>query len=223
MTGTPEKTLGHRFANPRLLETALTHASLAAARASNERLEFLGDRVLGLLLAELLFARFPAEPEGSLAKRHAVLAGKPALAQIAKDTGLDTHIKLSPAEEKSGGGAKEAILADALEAVIAAIYLDGGLDAARGFVEKKWAAMLTAQNLPPEDPKSALQEWAQARKLPLPVYTAGEKSGTDHNPVFEVEVTVSGIGMGVGVGPSKRAAEKAAAEKLLEKILREKV
>ncbi len=223
---------GYDFSNAALLETALTHASAQKktarkpppagadgnARDNNERLEFLGDRVLGLAVADLLIAAFPDEPEGSLAKRHTSLVQQQALVRVAREIDLATHLKLSAGEMKSGGQKKDKILADAVEALIGAIYLDGGFGAARNFVMKFWGAALQGQAQPPEDAKSQLQEWAQARALPLPEYKTVGKSGTAHAPQFEIEVSVKGHGKAAAVATSKRAAEKQAALKMLRRV-----
>jgi ribonuclease-3 len=218
MTDTLASKIGYVFSDPVLRETALTHSSTQNDRSNNERLEFLGDRVFGLAVADLLMAAFPAEPEGSLAKRHTGLVQQEALVTVAQEIGLAEHLKLSAGEMKSGGQKKEKILADAVEALIGAIYLDGGFDAAKVFVEKFWGEMLQGQTLPPEDAKSLLQEWAQGRGLPLPEYRLLGKSGTDHAPVFEIEVFVESAGSASATAASKRAAEKEAALKMLQKI-----
>ena len=218
MADTFGRKIGYVFSDPVLRDTAFTHSSTPHACSNNERLEFLGDRVLGLAVADLLFAAYPAEPEGNLAKRHTGLVQQEALVNVAKEIGLAEHLKLSAGEIKSGGHKKEKILADAVEALIGAIYLDGGLKAAKDFVAQFWDGMLKSQALPPEDAKSLLQEWAQGRGLPLPEYKLLGKSGTDHAPLFEVEVSVEGKGRTSATAASKRAAEKEAALKLLEKI-----
>jgi len=218
MAAALDRKMGYTFSDPALLETALTHSSTQNDRNNNERLEFLGDRVLGLAVAGLLFAAFPAEEEGGLAKRHTGLVQQEALVKVAQALDLAGHLKLSASEMKSGGQKKEKILADAVEALIGAIYLDGGFGAAEDFVTKFWGTMLHAQALPPEDAKSRLQEWAQAQSLPLPEYRLVGRSGSDHAPLFEIEVFVEGIGKAVAVAASKRAAEKAAALKMLEKM-----
>ena len=210
--------IGYVFSDIALCETALTHSSTQNDSSDNERLEFLGDRVLGLAAADLLFAAFPDEDEGSLAKRHTGLVQQEALVHVAQEINLAEHLKLSAGEMKSGGHKKEKILADAVEALIGAIYLDGGFEAAQDFVRKFWGAMLHGQALPPEDAKSQLQEWAQGRGLPLPEYKLLGKSGTDHAPLFEIEVFVEGIDKTKAVAASKRAAEKEAALKMLIKI-----
>jgi len=164
--------LGHRFEHVELLQEALTHPSARARRGGPkrgyERLEFLGDRVLGLIIAELLWRRFPDEAEGALTRRHTSLVRRETLTGIAKEIGLGTHILLSAGEEAAGARANPSVLADVCEAVIAAIYLDGGLAAASSFVERAWEQRLTKLGAPPRDPKTALQEWAQARGRALP-------------------------------------------------------
>lgn len=218
MTGQLSGKIGYVFSDPALCETALTHSSTQNDQTDNERLEFLGDRVLGLAVADLLFAAYPHEPEGSLAKRHTGLVQQEALVGVAREIDLAAYIRLSAGEMKSGGHKKEKIIADAMEALIGAIYLDGGFPAAMAFIKRFWATMLQNQTLPPEDAKSLLQEWAQGRGLPLPEYKLLGKSGSDHAPSFEIEVSVESIGKTSATASSKRAAEKEAAAKMLDKI-----
>ena len=213
-----EKKIGYTFSDPFLLEKALTHSSTENKEYDNERLEFLGDRVLGLSVADQLFAFFPEEEEGSLAKRHAGFVQQSDLVLVAQMLGLADHLKLSVGEIKSGGQMKEKILSDAMEALIGAIYLDGGFGVAHDFVKKFWGERLRLQISPPEDAKSRLQEWAQAKSIPLPKYTLINKSGTSHLPIFEMEVFVTEGGKAVATAKSKRAAEKSAALKMLQKI-----
>lgn len=213
-----EERAGHAFSAPALLDMALTHASVVGAKHNNERLEFLGDRVLGLVTSELLYRSFPDEKEGPLAKRLTALVRRDALAQVAEKLSLGAYMRLSAGETKAGGVQKETILADAVEALIGAIYLDGGLEAARKFIHAHWETMLAAGGAPPEDAKTKLQEWAQAQGLPLPHYRVLSRTGADHSPVFEVEVKVEGNGSARASAASKRAAEKAAAQKLIETI-----
>lgn len=213
--------LGHRFARPDLLARALTHPSAAPrgrAEASYERLEFLGDRVLGLVVADLLLARFPRESEGELALRQAELVRRGTLAEVGRELGLDAHLILDKGGEAAGERANPALLADACEAVIGALYLDAGLDAARRLVEAHWSARIEAALQPPQDAKTGLQEWAQARGLPLPEYREVTRAGPPHEPVFTVEVTVEGRSPARGEGSSKRRAEQAAAERLLAEL-----
>ncbi|MBI1215125.1 MAG: ribonuclease III [Alphaproteobacteria bacterium] len=213
-----EKALGHRFSDRGLLETALTHASLRKKKYNNERLEFLGDRVLGLVVAEMLYSLFPDEKEGALAKRLTALVQRNALVVVAKDLSLADYMKLSAGEQKAGGLRKDTILADAVEALIGAVHLDAGFKAAEKFVRARWEKLLERQDAPPEDPKTLLQEWAQQRGLPLPVYKVVSKSGSDHSPEFEVELSVEGMGRTQAKAANKRGAEKEAAKKMLKKI-----
>ncbi len=219
--------LGHKFARPKLLELALTHTSAGPARReageaeSYERLEFLGDRVLGLVLADLLFHRFPGEAEGALARRFAKLARRESLVAVAGALDLGAYVRMSSGEAGAGSRLSPTILADCCEAVIGALYLDGGLDAARPFVEKAWDAMVAADAAPPHDAKTALQEWAQGRGLALPRYREVARSGPSHAPEFTVELLVAGAPPERAKGPSKRAAERAAAEAMLARIAEE--
>jgi ribonuclease-3 len=216
-----EDVLGHRFADPELLRRALIHSSSPQAGRgaySNERLEFLGDRVLSLVVADMLFHRFPDEEEGALARRHAFLVRRDALAQVAMALGLGCHIAMARGEEESGGRDNPTLLGDCCEAVIAALYLDGGIAAARRLIERHWEPLMHADPTPPKDAKTALQEWAQGRGLPLPAYREVGRTGPQHAPLFTVEVNVAEAGRAVASGPSKRAAETAAAARLLETL-----
>ncbi|MEE8189293.1 MAG: ribonuclease III [Kiloniellales bacterium] len=214
--------LNHRFSEPRLLVEALTHPSAAnqggAGEESYERLEFLGDRVLGLVVADLLLVRFPDEEEGALSKRLAELVRRETLAEVARSLGLERHLRLAKGEERSGERDNPALLADACEAVIGALYIDGGLEPARAFVEAHWIPYLEAASEPPSEPKTALQEWAQGRGLPLPKYREVARSGPDHEPLFTIEVRVEGQPPARGEGRSKRLAEQGAAERLLDSL-----
>jgi len=210
--------LGHDFTNPDHLQQALTHASLAdrlGRDAANERLEFLGDRVLGLVVADMLLTAFPGENEGQIARRHSALVRRDALARVARHIGLGAYLNLSTGEEEGGGRENPAIIADCCEAVIAALYLDGGLSVARAFIEREWTGMLGEEPTPPKDAKTALQEWAQAHGLPLPVYTEVSREGPAHAPLFQVEVSVEGHPPAKAEGTTKRAAEQDAAATLL--------
>ncbi|MFV3073269.1 ribonuclease III [Niveispirillum fermenti] len=214
--------LGHRFADQARLVEALTHPSVGgvnrrAVGKGYERLEFLGDRVLGLIVAEWLLERFPKEQEGALARRLTALVRAEALVVVAGRIGLGRFLRLAPGEQ--AGDVKPAILADACEAVIGALYLDGGLPAAAGFIRRHWdAALEGARAAPPQDPKTGLQEWALARGQKLPLYKDIGRSGPDHAPVFQISVEVEGHEPAIASGPSKRVAEKAAAEALLTRI-----
>jgi ribonuclease-3 len=214
-----ETALGHRFTDRGLLKLALTHASAGANRLDdNQRLEFLGDRVLSLIVADLLYKRFPREEEGAMARRHAALVRQEALTDVARRIGLERHLRIGGAEgqkrTREGAGA----LADACEAVIAALYLDGGLDAARCFVTQAWDAMIAADHKPPRDAKTALQEWAQARGESLPRYAIVGREGPDHEPLFTITVTLQDGRQATATGANKRAAETAAAATLLGQI-----
>ncbi|MDJ0971268.1 MAG: ribonuclease III [Kiloniellales bacterium] len=216
------KTLGHDFADPRLLSRALTHGSAPRRQRGiaddYQRLEFVGDRVLGLIIAERLYRDFPREREGALAKRFAMLVRREALAEVAGKIGLGSYITISKSEEDVGGRENPAILADCCEALIGALFLDGGLVPARRFVEAQWQALIEADRRPPEDAKTALQEWAQARALGLPVYQEVERRGPDHDPFFTVEVSIEDRPAAQGSGRSKRLAEQEAAARLLEAL-----
>jgi ribonuclease-3 len=224
--------LGYAFKDQDLLKLALTHPSAVTPgrtrrkkttgkpvlTADNQRLEFLGDRVLGIAIAEMLFRAFPAEDEGALARRLAALVKQDSLDGVAKEIDLGRYLTISKGEEDGGGRANPAILADACEALIGAIYLDGGLDPARGFVERHWHPRMRAEAKPPQDAKTALQEWAQAAGHALPLYTVVKSEGPPHDPVFEVAVHVAGQEPVSARGRSKRAAEQAAARQLLDRV-----
>ena len=201
------------------MKRALTHASANAVN-SNERLEFLGDRVLGLVAAEKLFAVYPEDPEGALALKFNALARRETCARAALAAGLADHLILANAEAGSGGRKKGAILAGVCEAIIAALYLDGGLEAARRFIECYWAESLTNLIADMRDPKTSLQEWAQSRKgnSAAPAYRLIRREGPDHAPRFFVEASVTGESPETGEGNSKREAEQNAAMKLLSRL-----
>ncbi|HBH27173.1 MAG TPA: ribonuclease III [Rhodospirillaceae bacterium] len=209
-----EKRIGHRFADTTLRDAALTHASVGGP-VTYERLEFLGDRVLGLIVSQWLYAVFPREAEGCLAKRLAALVEGTHLAALAQDLDLGPHIRLSEAERAAGGAENPHILADVLEALIGALYLDAGLEAAERFVRGAMGEAITKTMEPPQHPKTALQEWAQARGLPLPAYAVVGRHGPDHAPHFIVRVAVEGLGEAEGEGANRQAAERAAAQSLL--------
>jgi len=210
-----EEKLGHRFADPALLKRALTHAS-AASTLSNERLEFLGDRVLGLVVAETLHARYPDESEGPLTVRLHALVRAEACAKVAEAVELPAYVHLAGPGFDSHR-ARAAILSDVCEAVIAALYLDGGMAASRAFIKRHWAEMLDDPGLGAEmrDAKTRLQEWAQGRGLPPPAYRETARSGPAHAPHFVIEASVEGMAPETGEGGSKREAEQDAAAKLL--------
>lgn len=209
--------LGHAFRSDTLLDRALTHSG--AGGADFERLEFLGDRVLALVIARLLYETFPTDDEGALGRRHAALVRREALAEVAEAIGL-SDVLTGPAGETSRA-ARATVLADALEAVIAAIYLDGGLAVAEGCIRRLWGPRIAAVAQPTPDSKTALQEWAQGRGLPLPSYAVERREGPDHAPIFRATVTVEGLRPAEGEGPSKRLAERAAAAALLQRLAQE--
>jgi ribonuclease-3 len=216
-----EAKLKYTFVRQGLLELALTHSSILGGRTqsrpeSNERLEFLGDRVLGLTIAELVYKTFSDEPEGHLARRYTDLVRRESLAEVGESLGVFDHVTLSPSERAAAKDkARESIIANACEAIIAAIYLDGGYEAASVFVLRHWTPLMHVDMGPPIDAKTALQELGQAKALPLPTYVEMSRKGPAHAPVFTVEVSLVGHGA-AGHGKSKRAAEQEAAKHLLE-------
>ncbi len=211
--------LGHRFRDPDLLIRALTHASISSPqRPDNQRLEFLGDRVLGLVIAEALLAADKGAREGQLAPRYNALVRKETCAAIARDIGLGDVLKLGRSEMKSGGRRKDALLGDAMEAVIAAVYADGGFEAARDMVLRLWQARIDKVDSDARDAKTSLQEWAQARGLPPPDYVETDRTGPDHAPVFTIEARLQSGETASATAPSKRAAEQAAAKALMAAV-----
>jgi ribonuclease-3 len=216
-----EARLGHRFADRALLSEALTHSSATGrgrARRSNERLEFLGDRVLGLVIADLLIARYPDEGEGDLSRRHAALVRREALAEVAGGLGAGQWLVLGRSEEDAGGRANPALLANVVEALIGALYRDSGLMVAERFIRQHWLVLVESMAAPPRDAKTALQEWAQSRGLGLPIYQVAAVAGPAHAPRFDVSVSLADFAPGRAVAGSKRAAEQAAAEQLLARL-----
>ena len=221
--------IGHAFGRPALLSEALTHPSAVAPHGSvargksrrravqrhYERLEFLGDRVLGLVIADMLWHRFENEPEGPMTRRMADLVRRETVARVALDIGLDHHLVLSPSEAAAGAARNPSILSDVCEAVIAAIYLDGGLPAATAFIRRWWEPLIDETAAPPRDPKTRLQEWAQARGLGLPAYRLVATEGPDHAPRFTVAARVAQSDEASATASSKRAAEAEAAAALL--------
>lgn len=214
-----QKTLGYNFTDADLLRRALTHSSARAKGAvdDNQRLEFLGDRVLGLVMAELVCELYPEASEGELARVFNRLVRRDACAEVAVRWGLGDHLILSGGEADSGGRAKANILADACEAVLGALYLDGGLQVARDLVRGSWSETAAATGKGHRDPKTALQEWAQSHQLGLPVYAEIERAGPDHAPSFTAEVRIPGLSPASGSGTSKRLAEQAAARTMIER------
>jgi ribonuclease-3 len=223
-----EGLLGHRFARPALLDEALTHRSAIYGRTgrkrgerrgvgSNERLEFVGDRVLGLLVAEWLIERFPNEQEGELGLRLAHLVSRVTIGAIAERAGLSAALAVAPGEARAGVTSQTTVLADAVEALLGALYLDAGLEPARRFVRAAWAEDLERHHLPPKDPKMQLQEWLMGRGHPLPEYRVVSCEGPPHAPQFRINAEALGLA-GEGEGTSKRLAERAAAAALLAKL-----
>ncbi len=213
-----EERLGHRFADIKLLERALTHITALPGdqrRDSYQRLEFLGDRVLGLAVSDMLVTAFPKADEGELSRRLAGLVRAETCAEIAIDLDVGPAIRMGAGEAQSGGRRKKAILADICEAIIGAVFIDAGFEAAREVVARFWRDRMEASGKPPRDAKTALQEWAQGRGLAIPVYQETSRTGPDHNPMFRVSVTVDGLAEAEGQGRSKRIAEQFAAEAML--------
>lgn len=212
-----QERLGYRFKEIALLEQALTHKSFVTGRkhASNQRLEFLGDRVLGLAVAEMLYNFFPGNLEGELSQRHTALVRNETCVEVALSLDLGAHVRLGAGERNSGGANNHSILGDACEAVIGAIFLDGGYEPAKAMIERSWQALMRASAQAPRDAKAVLQEWALGQGLPVPHYREVERTGPDHKPIFRVSVELPGIVAEEGVGPSKREAERAAASTML--------
>ena len=215
-----QELIGYRFRGGALLDRALTHSSAFDGKeppgeGTYERLEFLGDRVLSLVIAELLFAAFPKASEGELHRRHASLVRKEICAEVATAIGLGAAIRLGGGEAQSGGRSKAAILGDVCEALIGALYLDGGLAPARAFIESHWRDRMFQGRAPLRDAKTTLQEWAQGRGLSAPIYAIAERSGPHHAPRFVVTVSTEATAPAQGEGRSKREAEQNAAAALL--------
>lgn len=212
-----QKRIGYTFRDSELLVCALTHPSLAK-QESNQRLEFLGDAVIGMIVAHILYDLFPHEQEGELARRQASLVRGETLAMVAREIGLGNALKVATSEIQAGGLDNSSNLEDALEALIGAIYLDGGLKAVENFVIPRWQELAKNAVVAPKDAKTALQELAQGRGLPLPSYKLLETVGSAHSPFFTIEVTVQGCEPVIAKASSKRAAQQAAAEILLERL-----
>ena len=211
--------IGHRFRQPALLVRAVTHSSISSpTRPDNQRLEFLGDRVLGLVMSEALLSADDKATEGQLAPRFNALVRKETCAEVAREVGLGDVLKLGRSEMLSGGRRKEALLGDALEAVIAAAYLDSGFEAAKALVLRLWGGRIGAVETDARDPKTSLQEWAQARGMKPPTYAELGRTGPDHAPQFTVEVTLDTGAAERATANTKRAAEQAAARALLSRM-----
>jgi ribonuclease-3 len=214
--------IGHVFADASLLERALTHVSALPAQAqrradSYQRLEFLGDRVLGLTVSDMLYEAFPEAEEGELSRRLADLVRKETCADVARGWGVGAVLRLGEGEAQTGGANKAAILGDICESLLGAVFLDAGYGAAEALVRRFFSEKMRNPVRPLRDPKTALQEWAQARGLPTPVYRQVGRSGPDHAPVFSIEVSVNGFESALAEGSSKRFAEQASAQNFLER------
>ena len=216
-----EQAISYTFKDKALLEQALTHSS-AGGMKNYERLEFLGDRVLGLVVTELLFEKFPDEKEGDLAKRLASLVQGTTLAKLSAQIDLGNYIQFSASEKEAGGAQNEHILADVYEALIGAMYLDGGYMPCKDLIETQWANVLYIMKKPPQHPKTGLQEWLQGQGLPLPAYEIIGQSGPDHAPVFEVELSVKGMDAIRASGRSRAEAETQAARLFMKNVTGQK-
>ena len=218
-----EAAIGYRFKNITLLQNALTHSSYANERwhnslLSNERLEFLGDSILGMVVAEYLYKRFPDRPEGELTKMRADMVCETSLAAIAEKIGLGQHLLLGHGEDRLGGRSRASILADAVESVIAACFLDGGMAAAEGFIRQFVLTNVPVKRMQNADYKTALQELVQQKKNQTLTYVLTGESGPDHDKVFSVEVLLNDNSVGSGTGSSKKRAEQAAAQSALDAL-----
>src|SRR5687767_805161 len=220
-TGALEDRIGYRFQDADLLDCALTHISALTGPhnrvGSYQRLEFLGDHVLGLVISDMLFRNFPKANEGELSRRLADLVRKETCAEMARELDLGAIIRLGSSEAGSGGRSRDAILADVCESLIGAVFLDGGYPAAAAFVERLWGERMRTPVRPLRDPKTTLQEWAQGRGLPTPTYREVGRSGPHHSPEFRIAVELPQLAPAEGSGRSKRAAEQAAAQALLQR------
>ncbi|MGE5146336.1 MAG: ribonuclease III [Candidatus Eiseniibacteriota bacterium] len=216
-----EDRIGYHFADKTLLERAVTHISAASGGArvnSYQRLEFLGDHVLGLVISDMLFRAFPRANEGELSRRLADLVRKETCAEVARAIDIGPALSLGSSESHAGGRLRTTILADACEALVGAVYIDGGYAAAESFVERFWKERMLKPLRPLRDPKTMLQEWAQARGLPTPAYRELARTGPHHNPKFRVAVELPDRPPAEGLGTSKRAAEQAAAAEMLSAV-----
>lgn len=216
LAGWVEKTTGHRPKDATLFERALTHSSRGDAHY--ERLEFLGDRVLGLVVATWLYQAFSDEPEGKLSRRFNVLVSGATCADVAREIGLSTYMRLGKQARDDGAAESDNVLGDMVESLIGALYLEGGLKAAEAFVRRLWTERMDGQGKAPKHPKSALQEWAAANNRKPPAYELVDRSGAHHSPTFIVQVSINGVGEARAEGASKQEAETEAAKALLEKV-----
>ena len=220
-----EEVIGYHFKNRSLLEESLTHPSVSRGSDRSgvpfnyERLEFLGDAALGLVMAEILLERYPHEKEGALAKRLAALVRGEALARVARNISMGQYIRMTIGEEAMGGRKNDNNIENALEAVMGAMYLDGGLAPVRQCIDTHWASLIDEmKDEPPKDAKTSLQEWAQAKGFPIPVYTVIHTAGPSHAPIFTVEANVAGYDPTYATGNSKKVAEREAARLMLEQV-----
>jgi ribonuclease-3 len=211
-----ERSLGRRPRDLALFERALTHASFGEAQY--ERLEFLGDRVLGLAIAAWLYELFPDEPEGQLSKRLNALVARETCAEVGRELAVGERLRLGKQAREDGASDSDNVIGDVVEALIGALYLDAGLEAAADFVRRSWGERVSTRDKAPQHPKSALQEWAAAQERKPPSYRLAERSGPQHAPTFVVEVEIRGVGSASAEGASKQEAETAAAAKLLEQL-----
>ncbi len=215
MVANLEASIAYSFVNKSLAQMALTHSSVAnKSQPSNERMEFLGDRILGLVIAEMLYQQFPDEAEGALGYRFPALVRAEALARVAGKLGVNKFLNIDDGEFANNSKRKISVLSNTCEAIIAALYLDGGMGAAENFIKSHWQPLLEEDVTPPKDAKTMLQEWVQGQGSAVPDYNVISRSGPDHAPEFTVEVSVGNERPAQGKGPSKRAAETAAANAL---------
>ena len=217
MTADLQALIGYQFRDAGLLELALAHPSLASG-TSNQRLEFLGDSVLGAVVAHVLYEQFPTEKEGELARRLAALVRGETLAAVARDMRLGEYLSIGLSEKQVQGQHNSSNLEDALEALIGAIFLDGGMEAAEAFIRPRWLALSKLLTAPPKDAKTTLQEWAQARGLPVPTYELISTTGPAHAPQFTIRVKVKGQVGETATAASKRQCEQAAAAAMLKRL-----
>ncbi len=209
--------IGYQFKDVKLVEEAFTHNSVSKKSKNYQRLEFLGDRVLSLVISDMLYKRFPDEPEGDLAKRHTALVREETLAEVAREIDISRYLIVSDSEKTNINN--PSMLADVCEALLGAMYLEAGFEKAKEFVIKYWEGRMEVYKSPPVDGKSALQEWAQGHNRPLPSYKVIETRGMEHEPEFVIEVTIKEVSeLGIGIGRSKKTAEQQAATDLLRKI-----
>ena len=213
-----EKEIAHRFKDKELIKSALTHSS-TGHKMNYERLEFLGDRVLGLIIAQMLFEKFPEEPEGDLAKRLSALVQGTFLAEIALKINLGSYVSFSDAERQAGGAQNANILADVFESVMGALYLDSGFEKCHALVARLWADGFFEMKAPPQHPKTSIQEWAQGKGLPLPSYEIAKQSGPDHMPTFDIALIIEGYEKVIACGSSRQEAEKNAAQAFIDMFI----